>query len=92
VVHRVFSIHRLRGGSVIQTKGDANNTTDAWHARLVGATVWHESVKVRGLGYLAVWSGQRPVRFGLLTAILILVVSTLLGSIWRSTPARSIGS
>jgi signal peptidase len=89
VVHRVYSLHRLHDGSVIQTKGDANNSTDAWHARVVGDTVWHESLKLRGLGYLAVWSGQRPVRFGLLIAIVILVVSTLLGSIWRSPPARS---
>jgi signal peptidase len=91
VVHRVFSVHRLQDGSAFQTKGDANNTTDAWHAHIVGDTVWHESLKVPRLGYLAVWSGQRPVRFGLLVAIVILLASTLLGSIWRSAPGRSFG-
>jgi signal peptidase I len=84
VIHRVFSIHRLHDGIVIQTKGDANNTTDAWKAKLVGNTVWRESMKVPKLGYLSVWSGQRPVRFVLLIAILMLLVSTLLGAIWRS--------
>jgi signal peptidase I len=84
VIHRVFSIHRLRDGIVIQTKGDANNTTDAWKAKLVGNTVWRESLKVPKLGYLSVWSGQRPVRFILLIAIVMLLVSALLGAIWRS--------
>jgi signal peptidase len=87
VVHRVFSVRRLRDGVVIQTKGDANNTTDAWKAGLVGNTVWRESLKVPKLGYLSVWSGQRPVRFVLLIAIVMLAVIGLLGAIWRS-PAR----
>jgi signal peptidase I len=90
VVHRVFSVSHLGGGvSVIQTKGDANNATDSWHAHLLAGTVWHESLKVGALGYLSVWSGQRPVRFGLLVVIVILLAITVLGSIWRSTPARS---
>jgi signal peptidase I len=89
VIHRVFSVRRLRGSVVIQTKGDANNTTDAWKARLVGNTVWRASAKVPKLGYLSVWSGQRPVRFVLLIAIVVLLVSTLLGAIWRSPPAGS---
>src|ERR1700726_4640323 len=82
VVHRVFSIRRLPNGLVIQTKGDANNAVDAWHARLIGNTVWRESTKVPMLGYLSVWSGQRSTRFALLIGIVILVVSTLLGTIW----------
>jgi signal peptidase I len=83
VVHRVFSIRRVRDGVIIQTKGDANNATDAWHARIVGNTVWRESLRASKLGYLSVWSQQGPVRFGLLIAIVVLVVITLLGSIWR---------
>jgi signal peptidase len=86
VVHRVFSIRRLPHGLVIQTKGDANNVLDAWHARLIGNTVWRESTKVPMLGYLTVWSGQRSTRFALLIVIVILLVSTLLGTIWRSSP------
>ncbi len=86
VVHRVFSLDRVHGGVIIQTKGDANNAVDQWHARILGDTVWRESLKVPKLGYLAVWSQQRPVRFGLLLVIVILVISILLGTIWRSTP------
>jgi signal peptidase I len=89
VVHRVFSIKRIHDGVVIQTKGDANNATDSWHARIVGNTVWRERLKAPKLGYLSVWSQQRPVRFGLLIAIVVLVVITLLGSIWR--PVRREG-
>jgi signal peptidase len=85
VMHRVFSIERTRTGVVIQTKGDANNATDQWHAHIVGDTVWHEDLKMPKVGYLAVWSQQRPVRLGVLTVIVILVVSMLLGWIWRPT-------
>jgi signal peptidase I len=85
VIHRAFSIDRTSDKVIIQTKGDANNATDQWHARIVGNTVWHEALKVPVVGYLAVWSQQRPVRFGVLIAIVILVVSMLLGGIWRPT-------
>jgi signal peptidase len=85
VMHRVFSIDRTRTGVVIQTKGDANNATDQWHARIAGDTVWHEDMKVPMVGYLAVWSQQRPVRLGVLIVIVILMVSMSLGWIWRPT-------
>jgi signal peptidase len=83
VIHRVFSIHRARNGVIIQTKGDANNTADPWRARIVASRVWRETLKAPKVGYLAVWSQQRAVRLGLLIAIVSLVVSILLGSIWR---------
>jgi signal peptidase len=86
VVHRVFAVRRLDNGIAIQTKGDANNATDAWNAQLVGDTVWRESLKVPALGYLSVWSAQQPVRFGLLIAIVMLLLTALLGTIWRSSP------
>jgi signal peptidase I len=86
VVHRVFSIRRAHGGLVIQTKGDANNATDPWRARLVDSTVWRETLKVPKVGYLAAWSQQRPIRLGLLFAIVVLLVAMMLGWIWRSAP------
>jgi signal peptidase I len=86
VVHRVFSIRPLAGGVVMQTKGDANNATDAWHARILSSTVWRERLKLPSLGYVSVWAGQRPVRLGLLIVV-ILAVTSLLSWIWRSTPA-----
>lgn len=86
VVHRVFSIRRADGGVLIQTKGDANNAPDPWRARLVDNTVWRETLKMPKVGYLAAWSQQRPVRLGLLIAIVVLLVVMMLGWIWRSTP------
>jgi signal peptidase len=86
VVHRVFSVHRVQGELVIQTKGDANNAIDQWHARILGNTVWRESTKLPEVGYLSVWSRQKPIRLGLLIAIVTLVVSILMGTIWRATP------
>ena len=71
---------------IIQTKGDANNTTDQWHARIVAKTVWREAAKAPKVGYLAVWSHQRAVRLIVLVLIVTLVLSMLLGSIWRSAP------
>jgi signal peptidase I len=86
VIHRVFSIRRTPAGVVIQTKGDANNAPDQWSARIAGSSVWRESLKAPGVGYLAVWSGQRPVRLGVLLVIVILGASLPLGRIWRPKP------
>jgi signal peptidase I len=86
VVHRVFAVRRTGDGVVIRTKGDANNAPDEWRARLAGDTVWRESAKVPLLGYLSVFSAQRPVRFGLMITIVMLLVTALLGAIWRSSP------
>jgi signal peptidase I len=83
VLHRVFSVHRAPDGMVIQTKGDANNTTDQWRARIVAHTVWRETVKAPKIGYLAVWAHQRGVRLAVLFLTVALVLSILLGSIWR---------
>jgi signal peptidase len=86
VIHRVFSLHRTRDGVIIRTKGDANNALDPWRARIIGDTVWHDDLKLPKVGYLTVWSQQRPVRLGLLIVIVALVVSLLLAAIWRPSP------
>jgi signal peptidase len=83
VTHRVFSIHRAPDGIIIQTKGDANNATDQWRARITGNTVWHESLKMPKIGYLAAWSQRRPVRLAVLVVIVISIVSMSLGRVWR---------
>jgi signal peptidase I len=85
VTHRAVSVEHTKNGVIFQTKGDANNARDQWRAHIVGNTVWHEALKLPKLGYLAVWSQQRPVRFGLLSVIVILIVSMQLGWIWRPT-------
>jgi signal peptidase I len=83
VIHRAFSIDRSSDKVIIQTKGDANNATDQWRAHIVGNTVWNEALKVPAVGYLAVWSKQRLVRIAVLSVVVLLLVSLLLGSIWR---------
>ena len=86
VLHRVSSLHRVPNGVIIQTKGDANNTTDQWRAQITAKTVWRETGKAPLVGYLAVWTHQRSVRLSVLVLIVSLMVSMLLGSIWRSAP------
>jgi signal peptidase I len=83
VIHRAFSIDRASNQVIIQTKGDANNATDQWRAHIVGHTVWREKLKLPALGYLAVWSKQPSVRVAVLSVVVILLVSLLLGWIWR---------
>jgi signal peptidase len=87
VIHRVVSVHRVPNGVIIQTKGDANNATDQWQARIISKTIWRETAKAPTVGYLAVWSHQRAVRLGVLILIVTIVLSMLLASIWR--PARA---
>ncbi len=93
VMHRVVSIERRGSALTVQTKGDANNAIDPWRARLVGATVWREDLKVPSVGYLAVWSQQPLARFGLICAIVMLMASILLGLIWEpDQPERADGA
>jgi signal peptidase len=85
VTHRAVSVQHTKHGVIFLTKGDANNARDQWRAHIVGDTVWHEAFRLPKVGYLAVWSQQRLVRFGLLGVIVILIVSMQLGWIWRPT-------
>jgi signal peptidase len=87
VTHRAVSVEHTKNGVIIQTKGDANNARDQWRAHIEGNTVWHEALKLPKFGYLAVWSQQRLVRFGLLSVIVILILSMQLGWIWRPRSA-----
>jgi signal peptidase len=85
VTHRAVSVEHTKHGAIFQTKGDANNAKDPWRAHILGPVVWHEGFKLSKFGYLAVWSQQRLVRFGLLSVIVILIVSMQMGWIWRRT-------
>jgi signal peptidase I len=87
VTHRAVSVEHTKHGVIFQTQGDANNARDQWRAHIVGKTVWHEAFKLPKFGYLAVWSQQRLVRFGLLSVIVILILSMQLGWIWRPRSA-----
>jgi signal peptidase len=86
VTHRAISVEHTKNGVIFQTQGDANNAKDQWRAHIVGNTVWYEDFKLPKFGYLAVWSQQSLVRFGLLSIIVVLIVSMQLGWIWRPGP------
>jgi signal peptidase I len=95
VIHRVRSIDRAPSGIMIRTRGDANNATDPWRARVAGATLWRASLTIPWAGYLVVWSKQPAIRMGVLVVLLTLVVGILLTWIWRpsaSGAARRPGS
>jgi signal peptidase len=49
--HRVVSITHAGNQPIVQTKGDANNTIDPWHAELHGDTVWRYTHRIPGAGY-----------------------------------------
>jgi signal peptidase I len=49
--HRVVSITHAGSQPIVQTKGDANNTIDPWHAELHGNTVWRLRLRIPGAGY-----------------------------------------
>jgi signal peptidase I len=87
VTHRAVSVEHTKHGVIFQTQGDANNARDQWRAHIAGNTVWHEALKLPKFGYLVVWSQQRLVRFGLLSIIVILILSMQLGWIWRPSSA-----
>jgi signal peptidase len=50
-MHRVVSLKRVKGGVVIETKGDANNAADPWTAKLSGASFWRIGFDVPKIGW-----------------------------------------
>ncbi len=86
VIHRVRAVEHTDGELVIQTKGDANNAGDPWHAKIAGTTVWRETARLPWVGYLVAW-GQGPyIRMGVLALMLLLMVSIVMRWIWRPAP------
>ena len=88
VIHRVRAVRRTSSGIIFRTKGDANNASDPWRAKIAGDIVWRETAKVPLLGYLVVWSQRPAIRMGVLSLMLGLLVIILLGWIWRPAARR----
>jgi signal peptidase len=88
VIHRVRAIRRTSRGVIFRTKGDANNASDPWRAKIAGDIVWRESSKIPLLGYVVVWSQRPAVRMTVLGLMLALFVIIALGWIWRPAPRR----
>lgn len=87
--HRVVSIQSTGGDPIVQTKGDANNTADPWHAQLHGATVWRYRFHLPAFGYPLLWLRLRWVHVA--TTLMVPVLLTLFG-LWRLwfPPKRSV--
>jgi signal peptidase I len=88
VIHRVRAIRRTSRGIIFRTKGDANNASDPWRAKIAGDIVWRETTKIPLLGYVVVWSQRPAIRMVVLGLMLALFVIVALGWIWRPAPRR----
>lgn len=82
VTHRVRTVQRLHGETLIQTKGDANPIADPWRAQLHGRYVWRYRGRLPYAGYpLLFLRGRTVQRIGLYGAPALLVPLLLL-EIW----------
>ena len=82
VTHRVQTVQRLHGQTIIQTKGDANSTADPWRAQLHGGYVWRYRGRLPYAGYpLLFLRGRTVQRVGLYGAPALLVALVLI-EIW----------
>lgn len=84
VTHRVVEV--VEPG-VVRTKGDANNTPDAWTARLTGATVWKVRGGVPALGFALGALQNRAARAGSLMLAPLALAFVWLRDIWRRPDA-----
>jgi signal peptidase len=80
--HRVFSISGPLDEPIVQTRGDANNTVDPWHAQLHGAMVWRYRFRLPGFGYPLLALRSRWVRLGTTLLLPLLLSIWGLGKLW----------
>lgn len=83
VTHRVVSVDRTRGGTIVETRGDANPGKDPWEAELLDQRVWVATASLPVAGQLADVV-RSPLALVLATVLLpvVFAVSTL-RLIWR---------
>ena len=83
LTHRVVTVERPEGRTVVRTRGDGNPGDDPWQAELLGDRVWVVQAGVSGLGRV-VDVVESPVALALIAVVLpgIFAVSSL-RRIWR---------
>jgi signal peptidase len=86
VTHRVIQVIHRDGKVEIRTRGDENNTPDAWTAVLQGNTVWHVSWVWQGAGYVVIWATVLWVRIVALVAFILILMGAALARVWRQEP------
>jgi signal peptidase I len=85
VTHRIIRIFHTHKGLAYRTKGDANDSRDPWTIRLPGQ-VGRVSFSIPYAGYALWYLHTREVRTGLILLAALLLLTWLLGRIWRSQP------
>ncbi|MGF9662351.1 signal peptidase I [Arthrobacter crystallopoietes] len=81
--HRIVDITREDGGTVIQTKGDANEGIDPWKATLEGQVVHRHAFTIPHLGAVIRTLREPAVRNTLMYGAPALLVAGMLVNIWR---------
>jgi signal peptidase I len=83
VTHRVVSVDRTRGGTIVETRGDANPAVDPWQAELLGEQAWVVTASLPVAGRVADVVRSPLVLVGATVFLpLVFLVSTL-RVIWR---------
>jgi len=83
ITHRVVSVDRTRGGTIVETRGDANPTNDPWQAELLGEQTWVVTGSLPAVGRLADVVRSPLALIGTTVLLpLVFLVSTL-RAIWR---------
>ena len=85
ITHRARAV-RVEDGTVnFVTKGDANETVEAWKAPL-DARITRAEYRVPKAGYVVEWIGSDTGRWGLLVIPAVLLAVWELWRIWRPEP------
>ena len=84
--HRVVSITGSSEDPIVQTRGDANNTIDPWHAELHGGTVWRYRFRLPGFAYPLLALRSPWVHLG--TTLLLPILLSLWGLTRLWFPSR----
>lgn len=86
VTHRIVAVDRTRGGTIVTTRGDANQGDDPWRAELIGRRTWVVTGGLPGLGRAADLLHSPVAAAALSIGLpLIFLMSTVL-VIWRRRP------
>lgn len=89
--HRVTQIAaRPDGTVVVQTKGDANNGADPWLATISTPTIDRHILTIPYAGEAIRAIRQPPVLNTLMYGAPAILVISMLGRIWRTTPGKTV--
>ena len=90
ISHRVIGIQRTSSGTVVETKGDANDGPDPWRAHIDANKVWVVRAAIPHAGDLVLFL-RRPLVLRLIEYVLpgVLLVWLLVGVYTSETRRRS---